>query len=123
MVVDLSIFFESFLKIIAKKFGRNNKTFVSLYRETNQLKFNIMTIEFFTETKNEINTRIDALTAELNSFPKNASGMVNPTTEYRAVRTRFDIAFKELQTINKFASKELKKQYRDNARAARFNNN
>ena len=87
------------------------------------IKTNAMTLEFFTTTKNEINTRIDALTAELNSFPKNASGMVNPTTEYRAVRTRFDIAFKELQTINKFASKELKKQYRDNARAARFNNN
>ena len=82
-----------------------------------------MTIEFFTTTKNEINTRIDALTAELNSFPKNASGMVNPTAEYRAVRNSFDLAFRELQTINKCASKELKKQYRNNAREARFNNN
>ena len=87
------------------------------------IKTNAMTLEFFTTTKNEINTRIDALTAELNSFPKNASGMVNPTTECRAVRNSFDLAFRELQTINKHASKELKKAYRDAARANRFNNN
>ena len=82
-----------------------------------------MDLKFYTETKNEINARIDALTAELNAFPKNSSGMVNPTAEYRAVRNSFDLAFRELQTINKHASKELKKQFRDNARAARFNNN
>ena len=81
-----------------------------------------MDIKFFTSTKNEINARIDALTAELNAFPKNSCGMINPTTEYRAVRNSFDLAFRELQTINKHASKELKKQFRDNARANRFNN-
>tara|TARA_B100000768_G_C10882097_1_gene210051 strand:- start:98 stop:340 length:243 start_codon:yes stop_codon:yes gene_type:complete len=78
-----------------------------------------MTLEFFTETKNEINKRIDAITNELNSFPKNAFGLVEVTPEFRAVKTRFEIAFKELQTINKFASKELKKAYRDAARANR----
>jgi|TARA_R110000764_G_scaffold227730_1_gene317984 hypothetical protein len=82
-----------------------------------------MTIQFYTETLNEINTRVDAITAELNAFPKNSCGLVNPTKEFRAVKTRFDIAWKELQTINKFAPKAIKKQYREAKRAARFNNN
>ena len=71
--------------------------------------------------KNEINKRVDAITEELNSFPKNSAGMVKVTPEFRAVKTRFDVAFNELQTINKFASKELKKAYRDTVRANRFN--
>ena len=78
-----------------------------------------MTIAFFTETKNEINTRIDAITNELNSFPKNAFGLVEATPEFLVVKNRFELAFRELQTINKFASKELKKAYRDAARANR----
>ena len=72
-----------------------------------------MTIEFYTATKNEINARIDAITNELNSFPKNNAGLVNATPEFLVVKTRFELAFRELQTINKFASKELKKAYRD----------
>ena len=78
-----------------------------------------MTLAFFTETKNEINTRIDAITNELNSFPKNAFGLVDVTSEFLVVKNRFELAFRELQTINKFASKELKKAYRDAARANR----
>mgnify|MGYP003637582287 FL=1 len=86
------------------------------------IKTNAMTLEFFTTTKNEINTRIDAITLELNAFPKNADGFVSPSAGYSATRNRFDLAFRELQTINKFASKELKKAYRDATRAKRFNN-
>lgn len=81
-----------------------------------------MTLAFYTETKNEINTRVNALSDKLNSFPKNTSGMVEVTAEFRTVKTRFEIAFKELQTINKFASKELKKAYRDASRESRLNN-
>ena len=71
-----------------------------------------MTLELYTELKNEINARVDMYTNVLNSFAKNASGMVEVTPEFRVAKNNFEIAFKELQTINKSASKEIMKAYR-----------
>ena len=71
-----------------------------------------MTLALYTELKNEINERVNKYSDILNSFDKNSAGMVDVTTEFRAAKTSFDIAFKELQTINKAASKELKRAYR-----------
>jgi len=71
-----------------------------------------MNLALYTELKNEINNRVDMYTNVLNSFAKNASGMVEVTPEFRVAKTNFEIAFKELQTINKSASKEIMKAYR-----------
>lgn len=71
-----------------------------------------MNLALYTELKNEINERVNKYSDILNSFDKNSAGMVEVTTEFRAAKTSFDIAFKELQTINKAASKELKRAYR-----------
>jgi len=77
-----------------------------------------MTLELYTELKNEINQRVDKYSNILNSFDKNSAGMVDITPEFRLAKTNFNIAFKELQTINKAASKEIMKAYR---LANRFN--
>ena len=71
-----------------------------------------MNLALYTELKNEINERVNKYSDILNSFDKNSAGMVEVTPEFRAAKTSFDIAFKELQTINKAASKELKRAYR-----------
>ena len=71
-----------------------------------------MTLALYTELKNEINNRVNKYSDILNSFDKNSAGMVKVTPEFRAAKTSFDIAFKELQTVNKAASKELKRAYR-----------
>ena len=75
-------------------------------------KLNIMNLAMYTELKNEINQRVNKYSDILNSFDKNASGMVEVTPAFRSAKNSFDIAFKELQVINKSASKELKKAYR-----------
>ena len=71
-----------------------------------------MNLAIYTELKNEINQRVNKYSDILNSFDKNASGMVEITPEFKSAKNSFDIAFKELQVINKAASKELKKAYR-----------
>ena len=79
-----------------------------------------MTLELYTELKNEINERVDKYSDILNSFPKNASGMVEVTPEFRSAKNSFDIAFGELRALNGSASNKLKREYRMLNRAKRL---
>ena len=71
-----------------------------------------MTLELYTELKNEINERVDKYSDILNSFPKNASGMVEVTPEFRSAKNNFDIAFDQLRVLNSSVSNKLKREYR-----------
>ena len=71
-----------------------------------------MTLELYTELKNEINERVDKYSDILNSFPKNASGMVEVTPEFRTAKNNFDIAFDQLRVLNSSVSNKLKREYR-----------
>ena len=75
-----------------------------------------MNLETYTEFRNEIETRLNIVDVKLNSFPKSSSGMVNPTKEYLETKRKFDLVFSELQTLNKFTSNNIKKQYSRNKR-------
>ena len=76
-----------------------------------------ITLEDFTKLSAELNARVDKAEKSLKSFGKN--GVVTDderTAEYTKAKRDFDIAFKELQTLNKSASKKVK---RDHALAKR----
>lgn len=75
-----------------------------------------MNLETYTEFRNEIERRLTPLDIKLNSFEKNSSGMVNPTKEYLKAKRSFQLVFSELQTLNKFTSNKIKKQYSINKR-------
>ena len=75
-----------------------------------------MNLQTYTEFRNEIETRLSPLDIKLNSFEKNSSGMVNPTKEYLQTKRSFQLVFSELQTLNKFTSNKIKKQYSRNKR-------
>tara|TARA_R110000765_G_scaffold131834_1_gene230352 strand:- start:691 stop:939 length:249 start_codon:yes stop_codon:yes gene_type:complete len=70
-----------------------------------------MTLELYTELKNEINERVDKADLLVNSFPKGEMGLVKMTDEFRSAKRNFDIAFSELRTLNGSASNKLKKEY------------
>lgn len=78
-----------------------------------------MTIEIYTELKNEIETRLSIADVNIKSFPKGQFGLVEMTPEFRLAKNNFDIVFNQLRVLNKHTSNKIK---RDCAMSKRFKN-
>lgn len=75
-----------------------------------------MTIEIYTELKNEIEVRLDKADTILKSFSVGQMGLVEMNEEYRIAKRSFDIIFNELRVLNKHTSNKIKRDYAMNKR-------
>lgn len=70
-----------------------------------------MTLELYTELRNPINERVNRYSDILNSFAKNASGMVGVTTEFKLAKSSYELAFNELRVLNGATSNKVKREF------------
>ena len=70
-----------------------------------------MTLELYTELRNPINERVNRYSDILNSFAKNASGMVEVTTEFKLAKSSYELAFNELRVLNGATSNKVKREF------------
>jgi len=82
-----------------------------------------MNLQTYTELANPINQRINKYSEILNSFDKNASGMVEITPEFKLAKDSFEIAFNELRALNKFTPKSILRELSRANRAAKIAKN
>jgi len=75
-----------------------------------------MTLDFYTELKNEIEVRLDKADTLVKSFPIDQMGLVKITDEFRTAKRSFDIVFNELRVLNKHTSNKIKREYAMNKR-------
>jgi len=75
-----------------------------------------MTLDFYTELKNEIEVRLDKADTLVKSFPIGQMGLVKNTDEFRTAKRSFDIVFNELRVLNKHTSNKIKREYAMNKR-------
>ena len=75
-----------------------------------------MTLDFYTELKNEIELRLDKADTLVKSFPIDQMGLVKITDEFRTAKRSFDIVFNELRVLNKHTSNKIKREYAMNKR-------
>ena len=78
-----------------------------------------MTIEIYTELKNEIESRLLVVENIVTSFSKGQFGLVAMTVEFREANANFNRVFNELKVLNKHTSNKIKRDYAMNKR---FNN-
>ena len=71
----------------------------------------IMTLEIYTALRAPIDQRVNKYSDILNSFDKNASGMVEVTSEFKSAKDSYEIAFNELRVLNGATSNEIKRQF------------
>jgi hypothetical protein len=70
-----------------------------------------MTLEIYTELKNDINTKLDIADIKVKSFKRGSNGMVEMTNDFREANRNFNLIFKQLQTLNKYTSNKIKMEY------------
>lgn len=70
-----------------------------------------MTLEIYTELKNDINTKLDIADIKIKSFKRGSNGMVEMTNDFREANRNFNLIFKQLQTLNKYTSNKIKMEY------------
>ena len=70
-----------------------------------------MTLELYTELRNPINSRVNKYSDILNSFAKNASGMVDVTEEFKSAKNSYELAFNELRILNGATSNKIKREF------------
>ena len=75
-----------------------------------------MTLELYTELKNEIEVRLDKSDALVKSFPVGQMGLVKMTDEFRVAKRSFDIVFNQLRILNKNTPNKIKREYAMNKR-------
>ena len=75
-----------------------------------------MTLELYTELKNDITLRLDKADLLIKSFPKGQMGLVKMTEEFRSAKRNFDIVFNQLRVLNKNTSNKIKREYSLNKR-------
>lgn len=75
-----------------------------------------MTLELYTELKNEIEVRLDKADALVKSFPVGQMGLVKMTDEFRVAKRSFDIVFNQLRILNKNTPNKIKREYAMNKR-------
>lgn len=75
-----------------------------------------MTFDEAKQKRYEINTRVDAASQKLQSFPKGPMGLtpddVKMSDEYRVAKFEFDSAFSELRNFNGWFIKRFSKELR-----------
>lgn len=75
-----------------------------------------MTLELYTELRNEIEVRLDKADDLVKSFPVGPMGLVKMTDEFRVAKIKFDLVFNELTVLNKNTSNKIKREYAMNKR-------
>ncbi len=70
-----------------------------------------MTLETYTELRNEINKRVTMYSDILNTFEKNDCGMVDVTEEFKSAKNSYEIAFNELRLLNSSVSNKMKREF------------
>jgi len=70
-----------------------------------------MTLELYTELRNPINNRVNKYSDILNSFAKNASGMVEVTEEFKSAKNSYELAFNELRILNGATANKIKREF------------
>lgn len=75
-----------------------------------------MTLELYTELKNEIEVRLDKADNLVKSFTVGQMGLVKMTDEFRTAKRSFDILFNELRVLNKHTHNQIKREYAMNKR-------
>lgn len=82
-----------------------------------------MNIQTYKMLSNPINARINKYSEILNSFEKNASGMVEVTPEFKLAKDSFEIAFNELRALNKSTPNKVLKEISRASRLAKMAKN
>ncbi len=82
-----------------------------------------MDIQTYKMLSNPINARINKYSEILNSFEKNASGMVEVTPEFKSAKDSFEIAFNELRALNKSTPNKVLKEISRASRLAKMAKN
>lgn len=75
-----------------------------------------MTLELYTELRNEIEVRLDKANDLVKSFPVGPMGLVKMTDEFRVAKRKFDLVFNQLRVLNKHTSNKIKREYAMNKR-------
>jgi hypothetical protein len=75
-----------------------------------------MTLELYTELKNEITVRLDKADLLIKSFPKGQMGLVKMTDEFRTAKRNFELVFNQLRILNKNTPNKIKREYLLNKR-------
>lgn len=75
-----------------------------------------MTLELYTELRNEIEVRLDKADDLVKSFPVGQMGLVKMTDEFRVAKRKFDLVFNELRVLNKNTSNKIKREHAMNKR-------
>lgn len=70
-----------------------------------------MTLETYTEQRNEIEVRLDLADVAVQSYAKKEMGLVELTDEFREDRRAFNRVFQELRTLNGSVSNKIKREY------------
>ena len=70
-----------------------------------------MTIEFYSELREDIEKRLNKADSELKKFPVNKLGLVNPTSDYIKAKKVYNLVFNELRTLNKNTPKSILYKY------------
>lgn len=77
-----------------------------------------MTIELYTELRNEVEPKMNAYSEALLAFPRLANGLtpdhVRATSEYIKAKQLADLFFDKFRTLNKAAGAKMVKQYHKN---------
>ena len=72
--------------------------------------------EKFLELKQEANQKVDKLSKKLQSFTREANGMVKQevkiSREFKIIKSDFDFHFKRLRQINEYGNQFFKKELR-----------
>ena len=73
-----------------------------------------ITYDEYKEVKKKQDAIVDALSDNLNSYPKGVSGMteenIRMSDEYKALKLRYSKEFRNLQKINSYGMKNFKKE-------------
>lgn len=75
-----------------------------------------MTLELYTELRNEIEIRLDKADELVKSFPVGPMGLVEMTDEFRSAKRKYDLVFNELRVLNKHTPNKIKREYSLNKR-------
>lgn len=82
------------------------------------LKLYIMTLDLYTELRNEIEPRWDKADEIVKSFVDVNTGLVKDMKDenYRKAKRAYDLVFNQLRTLNKNTPNKIKRQYSLNKR-------
>ena len=77
-----------------------------------------MTLELYTELRNEIEPRWDKADKLVKSFVDANTGLVKDIKDedYRKAKRAYDLVFNQIRTLNKSTSNKIKREYSMNKR-------